>query len=160
MHVIHLLSSRNLNMFMKSSHWQFGIYHRWVQTAHCQRAIPFPHNQLQGNTYCCLQANTWYCLLPSIETWPISFKIALIKKHAPTKPVKKSFPIPPRNGHGHQAALWPELLHHLPTSTNFLISCSMVTYSKQQLLKNKQLWKEMAESLTSHWDSSDWGRYC
>jgi len=84
MHVIHLLLSLNLNMFMKSSHWQFGIYHRCVQTAHCywkywKRAVPFPHNQLQGNTYCCLQANTWYCLLPSVETWPISFKIALIK---------------------------------------------------------------------------------
>lgn len=82
--VIHLLLSHNLNMFMKSSHWKFGIYHHWVQTAHgywkyCQRAIPFPHNQLQGNIFCCLQANTWHCLLPSIETWPISFKIALIK---------------------------------------------------------------------------------
>lgn len=43
---------------------------------HCQHATPFPHNQLQGN---CLQAYTWYCRLPSIETWPISFKIALIK---------------------------------------------------------------------------------
>lgn len=82
--VIHLLLSHNLNMFMKSSHWKFGIHHHWVQTAHgywkhWQRAIPFLHNQLQGNTFCCLQANTWYCLLPSIETWPISFKIALIK---------------------------------------------------------------------------------